>query len=149
MYKKMLAPLDGSELAECTLAHTRAVAKGCRVPEVVLLRVVEPFPQVSELSEERRRDTEQKAQATAKDYLSKVADSLKKEGIAAQTAIVSGSPDHEVLDYADKNQVDLIIMSTHGRSGPSRWAWGSVTGRVLRHSKVPVLVVSPPGYRTG
>lgn len=147
MYKKMLAPLDGSELAECTLTHTRAIAKGCQVPEVVLLRVVEPLRQVYELGEEWRRNAEAKAQAEAKDYLSKVADSLKKEGIAAEAAVVSGRSADEILDYTKKNQVDLIVMSTHGMSGISRWVLGSVADRVIRHSTVPVLVISPLGCR--
>ncbi len=150
MYKKILAPLDGSELAECTLTHTRAIAKGCQVPQVVLLRVIEPLPQVGELEldEDWRRNAENKAQTAARDYLSKVADSLKKEGIVAETAVVSGRSANEILDYAKKNQVDLIVMSTHGRSGISRWVLGSVADRVLRHSTAPVLLVSPPGCRT-
>jgi len=151
MYKKILAPLDGSQLAECTLAHTRAVAKGCQVPQVVLLRVIEPIPQVAdigaELSGDWRRNAEKGAQAAAKDYLAKVADNLKKEGITAETAVVSGMPANEILDYAKKNQVDLIVMSSHGRSGITRWVLGSVADRVLRHSTAPVLLVSPASCR--
>ena len=155
MYKKILAPLDGSELSECSLEHVRSVATGCHVPEVVLLRVIEPIPnvyeegQVSLGSQEWRRDVEQKNRAWAETYLSKTADDLKKDGVAAQTAVVVGRPADEILDYIERNKVDLIIMSTHGRSGVSRWVIGSVAEKVLRHSAVPVLVVSPPGCRTG
>ncbi len=147
MYKKILAPIDGSEFSECTLEHIRAIATGCHVPEVVLLMVVEPVRQAYELGEEWRRNTEVRLQAEAKDYVSKVAANLKKDGVAAQTAVIGGRPADAILDYAAKNQVDLIIMSTHGRSGVSRWVFGSVADRVLRHSVAPVLAVSPAGCR--
>ncbi len=155
MYKKMLAPLDGSELSECSLEHVRAVATGCQVPEIVLLRVIEPIHEPLEdegASDDWRRSVRERAQAVAEGYLAKVANSLKKEGIAIETVVVPGGPDtggaaYEILEYAKKNQVDLIVMSTHGRSGISRWALGSVSDRVLRHSAAPVLVVSPAGCR--
>ena len=149
MYKKILAPLDGSEFSECSLEHVRTVATGCQVPEVILLRVVEPVRETYELGEDWRRDVEGKAQAEAKDYLAKVADDLKKGGVAAETTVVSGQPAEVILDYAKQNQVELIIMSTHGRSGVSRWAFGSVADRVLRHSAVPVLIVAPAICRVG
>jgi len=151
MYKKILVPLDGSEFSECSLEHVRAVAAGCRVPKVVLLRVVEPLPGVYELGEEWRRNTEAKLQVEAKDYLSKVANNLKgdlkKGSVAIETVVVKGNPAYEILEYSKKNQIDLIIMSTHGRSGVSRWVMGSVADRVLRHSLAPVLIVSPAGCR--
>jgi len=149
MYQKILAPLDGSELAETALRHVRAVATGCRVPKVVLLQVVRPIPQVHGLAEEFRREEKERAEAEAKDYLAKVADSLKKEGVPAEIVIVCGMPAEQILDYAKKNEVDLIIMSTHGRSGVSRWVFGSVADRVVHHSATPVLIVTPPGFRSG
>jgi len=148
MYKKILAPLDGSQLAECTLAHVRAVATGCRVPQVVLLRMIEPWnPQIYDVPDNFRRDTQKKAQAEAEDYLAKVADNLSQGGIATETVAIQGKPAEGILDYVDKNQVDLIVMSTHGRSGVSRWTFGSVTDRVIRQSAVPVLIASPSGCR--
>jgi len=142
MYKKILVPLDGSKLAECTLEHVRAIATGCHVPEVVLLRVIEepilPYVQAAFL-----HDTRQKLEADAQDYLSKVADTLKKDGVAVETAVVHGAAAPDILDYAKNNGVDLIIISTHGLSGTFRWVFGSVADRVVRHSPVPVLVVSP------
>ncbi len=147
MYKKILAPLDGSELSECSLEHIRSVATGCHVPEVLLLWVVEPLRQVVELGEDWRRKAETRIQSEAENYLSKLADDLKKEGVAAEAVVVSGRPADMILDYANQNQVDLIIMSTHGRSGVSRWFLGSVAEKILRHSLIPVLTVSPPGCR--
>jgi len=151
MYKKILVPLDGSELAECALDHVKAIAIGCQVPEVVLLRVIEPIPSQAyvEAPEDIIREAEKRNRTEAEDYLSKLADDLKKGGVAAQAVVVLGREADEILDYVNKNQVELIIMSTHGRSGISRWVWGSVTDRVIRHSRVPVLTVSPAGCRSG
>jgi len=150
MYKKILVPLDGSELAECALSHVRAIATGCRVPEVVLLGVVEPIsqPVYAAFGDEHVRDIQKATRAYANNYLSKLAGGLKEDGIAVQTVVVSGRPAEKILDYANKNQVDLIIMSTHGRSGVSRWVLGSVTDRIVRRSVAPVLIISPPGYRS-
>ncbi len=147
MYKKILVPVDGSELAECALGHVRAIAKGCNVPEVVLLRVVEPLRNTYELGEDWYKSAEEKIRADAKDYLSKEVAALKKDGITASAVVMSEQPAEAILNYAKRNQVDLIIMSTHGRSGVSRWVIGSVADRVVRHSVAPVLSVSPAGCR--
>jgi nucleotide-binding universal stress UspA family protein len=156
MYKKILAPLDGSELAECALEHVKAIATGCNVPEVILLRVVEPISSfdIAELAAANTKLATQveqvveKEQITqAKQYIDKKADKLKKEGVAATGNIISGKAPDEILNYAEKNQVDLIVMSTHGRSGISRWAFGSVADRISHYSTIPVLIVSPHGCR--
>jgi nucleotide-binding universal stress UspA family protein len=78
-----------------------------------------------------------------------MATNLSKEGIAAQTVIVPGRPADEILNYASKSQVDLIIMSTHGKAGVSRWVFGSVVERVVRNSAAPVLIVPPPSRLKG
>jgi len=156
MYKKILVPLDGSELAECTLNHVRAIAAGCQVPEVVLLMVMEPIPSqvYAEVPEDTIREAEKRNRTGAEDYLSKLAHDLKKDGIATKSVLVLGRAADEILDYVNKNQVDLIVMSTHGRSGISRWVWGSVADRVLHHSRVPVwqshrLAVEVASHMTG
>jgi nucleotide-binding universal stress UspA family protein len=151
MYKKILTPLDGSEFSECSLAHLKAIAKGCQVPEVVLFSVVEPVPHEGAIAAELGDDWFQNAEKGATEhmgkYLAEVAENLKNEGIAASTALAKGMPAEEILHYADKNQVDLIIISTHGRSGIVRWAMGGVADRVVRHSKAPVLIASPHACR--
>jgi nucleotide-binding universal stress UspA family protein len=147
MYKRILVPLDGSEFSECGLEHVKAIATGCNVPEVVLLRVIEPIPEVGWISTDFVKDAEKNALANADDYLAKLAETLKSEGVAIRTATISGKAADEIVDYASKNKVDLIIMSTHGSSGVVRWALGSVADRVLRHSSVPVLVAAPQACR--
>ncbi len=154
MYNKVLVPLDGSSFSECILGHVKAIATGCSVQEVTLLRVEEPatsavhtFYVPSEWASQVKA-ADDKAKAEAEKYLSGLAGELKQEGIAVKTvSIMSSETDGEILKYATENKVDLIIMSTHGRSGVTRWAFGSVTDRVIRHSTVPVLIASPKGCR--
>ncbi len=152
MYKKILVPVDGSSFSECIFDHVKTIATGCNVPEVTLLRVVEATRPdtildfgASDVIENYRPSL--RAEAEAKDYLDKVSASLKEDGVAAKTVLVSGMPAEEILSYANNNQVDLIIMSTHGRSGVTSWAFGSVADRVIRHSMVPVIIASPKGCR--
>lgn len=152
MYKKILVTLDGSPFSECSLPHMKAIALGCKVPEVVLLRVVTPLSDAGVFMAGIKADpvvqVETSKENEATDYISKMVQKLKKEGIVARGDIINGNADQAILDYAERNQFDLIIMSTHGRSGVSRWTIGSVADRVLRHSKIPVLQVTPLGCRT-
>ncbi|MDP2931977.1 MAG: universal stress protein [Chloroflexota bacterium] len=154
MYKKILAPLDGSPLAECTLAHLKEVVTGCNIPEVVVLRVVEPLSSqtvaaYAEVGSGRDllSSAEQQNREEARKYAAEVVEKLKKDGVAAEAVLVNGEPAEQILDYARKNQVDLIVMSTHGRSGISRWVMGSVADRVVRHAAIPVFLISPQGCR--
>ena len=144
MYRKILVPLDGSDTAECSLAHVEAIARGCSVPEVVLLFVAEP---VAPGLYQSAAEVMEKLLAYGKDYLTKGEKDLITVGIAVKSIILEGKPAETIMEYALNNHVDLIIMSTHGRSGPSRWAFGSVADKVIRASAVPVLISVPKGCR--
>ena len=154
MYQKILAPLDGSKLAECVFSHVEALAGGCKVKEVVFAQVVVPFrmPTSSDYAlppqEVARIDAQTMVEAER--YLKQVQGRIKLEGTSVQTKILGGSSPAEILsDYAVKNGVDLIVIATHGRSGVSRWVWGSVADRILRSACVPVLMVRAPGCFPG
>jgi nucleotide-binding universal stress UspA family protein len=146
MYKKILAPMDGSEFSECILAHIRAIAVGCKVPEVILFRAIEPV-QIPYISNDIFEEAGEKAIAEIKDNFSKIAREFEADGISTGQAIVKGYAANEILEYAEKNNVDLIIMSSHGSSGIVRWALGSVTEKVTRHAAAPVLIVAPKACR--
>ncbi len=161
MYQKVLVPLDGSELAECVLPHVETIASGCGVASAVFLRVVEPayFP-VGTVSEgggvftevdaaRTRKDMDLRAKQDAKEYLDGLVRRLQYSTTKVKTAVVMGKAAATIADYATKNQVDLIVIATHGRSGVSRWVWGSVADRVLRSACIPVLMVRPPGCEAG
>jgi nucleotide-binding universal stress UspA family protein len=151
MYHKIVAPLDGSAFAECALDHVKAIALGCEVPEVVLLRVVEPihssdlaaYAEAGVNTDTLMHDVEAGAQI----YISRKTEELKKEGLPVRGMVATGWAADSIISFAEKESADLIIMSTHGRSGIGRWFMGSVADKVVRHSKIPVLTVAPPGCR--
>jgi nucleotide-binding universal stress UspA family protein len=155
MYKKIMVPLDGSELAECVLPHLEAIAKGCKSPEVIVVRTVEPLSvpygrevaQFTSLEEVKAFETHQKVDAEK--YLKKVIARLEKNGVNARAEVIFGKAGESLGDYVAKNDVDLVIIATHGRSGVSRWVWGSVADRLLRSVCVPVLMVRAPGCAPG
>lgn len=83
-----------------------------------------------------------KKQAEA--YLEKAGESLRKAGVTIKVRVAVGHSVDEIIKAADEIKVNIIAMSSHGRSGLSRWAFGSVTGRVLRSGHSPVFVVRAP-----
>ncbi len=149
MYERILVPLDGSKVGEAALlAVTELVSKfapGVNT-EVTLLQVLtslthyviagEATVQVpyndGELSQIRKEVT---------DYLMKAGTELKNKGVVVSFKMTTGNAAEEIIKAADEVNADLIAMSTHGRSGISRWALGSVAERVVRVSSRPVLVV--------
>ena len=154
MYEKVLVPLDGSELAECVLAHVGALAKGCLVKNLVFVRAAEPFESPSVVAEYplkpedvARVNAERKE--AAKSYLQKIAKQVNYENTNVKWEVLSGRAAESIVDYATKNSIDLIVIATHGRSGVSRWVWGSIADRILRSACVPVLMVRAPGCYPG
>ena len=81
--------------------------------------------------------------AEAEKYLAATEKRLKEKGFKVRTVLMKGDPASEILNYAANNPVDLIAMGSHGRSGISRWAYGSVASKVLRGISSPILVVTP------
>ena len=149
MYQKILVPLDGSELAECVLPHVKAIADGCRIGKVVLLSVVETLqvPIYDMFPAEWREDPKllEKGKSAAEQYLKKVTGQMELGNTKIETQVLVGDVAENVARYASQNQVDLIAIATHGRSGVSRWFWGSTADKILRSACVPVLMVRAPG----
>ena len=155
MYRKILAPVDGSEVAECVLPHLESIVKGCGVQNVIFLRVVEPFRlsyggEYGSFSSEDISRIDSESKATAKRYLNQLVSKTKYAGVNVQSEVLLNRQVADVIaDYATKNEVDLVIISTHGRSGVSRWILGSVADRIFRSTCVPVLMVRAPGCVSG
>jgi nucleotide-binding universal stress UspA family protein len=148
MYQKILVPLDGSEVAECILPHVKAIATGCGVRQVVLLRVAEPIP--AEISPTIDFEEVQKAGVKpAKQYLARIKAQLSKEGLNVEAEVLTGGAAETIINFVESNKVDLIALATHGRSGISRWVFGSVAEKVVRSSSVPVLLIRPKGFKSG
>jgi nucleotide-binding universal stress UspA family protein len=142
MYKRILLTLDGSELAEQALPHAVTQAERFR-SELVLLRVVGPFPQAGVLWQEDIKRTEKQAIAQAQNYLERIAITIQDRVLVAKPTVIRGQPGLAIVRFAETNGVDLIVICTRGRSGLSRWLMGSVADRVVRGSTVPVLLVRP------
>jgi nucleotide-binding universal stress UspA family protein len=152
MYKKILVPLDGSELAECVLPHVESIAKGCGVGSVVFIRVIDTYARSAAyayMGESLRKEIEENSEKVAREYLDKVAGRVSLDGVEVHKQLITGRAAESTAEYATKNAVDLIAIATHGRSGVSRWAWGSVADRILRSACVPVLMVRAPGCVPG
>lgn len=135
MYKKILVTLDGSETAEEILPHIQALSSSDG--EVHLLRVAmaHTLPGVDPT------DAQAKVVREGEDYLKAVEDRLKQTGIKVESHVRYGHPAEEILDHIEHRDVDLIAMTTHGRSGVGRWLMGSVAEKVVRSCPIPVLVV--------
>jgi nucleotide-binding universal stress UspA family protein len=144
MYKRILVPLDGSDLAEKVLPHAMALAKASRA-EITLVSVVEFSPGVvgAKLEAFPQAAMEQKValQAEALVYLEKVLRDLKSQGVAARVAILEGDVASQIIAYAEQQGVDLIAMATHGRSGIDRFVMGSIAEKLVRHTAKPVLLI--------
>jgi nucleotide-binding universal stress UspA family protein len=164
-YRRILAPLDGSEVAHAALPHVREIA-ACTGAEVVLLQVV-PQPRLpvydssvtrswsgvsageliddGEVTEKSSFDRERRDVAyleeVAEVHLDQVAAGLEHAGIRVTPVVQVGAPAETILDFVKAEHIDLITMSTHGRSGLARFMMGSVADRVVRHAEAPVMLV--------
>ncbi len=153
MYKKIMVPLDGSELAECVLPHVKAFIEGCHVNHIVFVRVVEPaatfYSGDSPMSPELMKERETAGEKIARDYLDQILNSLEPSDAELYSEVLIGNVADSLADYSENNEFDLILIATHGRSGVSRWVRGSVADKVLRSSSIPVLMVRAPGSEGG
>jgi len=98
---------------------------------------------------EEMKEKESAVKSSAEDYLNQVVSRLKQEGTTLHSEVLVGRVAGSLADYAKKNDIDLILIATHGRSGVTRWVRGSVADKVLRSSNVPVLMVRAPGTEGG
>jgi nucleotide-binding universal stress UspA family protein len=150
MIKHILVPLDGSPLAEAVLPHVRDLAKklGARVTFIQVVSLA-PAAMTVEPSAGAMIDpgilTEQmeiEAQE-AERYLEELRERWQRERIVARWEVLRGAPASSIVEFASKGNIDLIAMSTRGRSGLGRLVFGSVTDEVMRTAGKPLLIVKP------
>jgi nucleotide-binding universal stress UspA family protein len=153
MYQTILVPLDGSKLAECVLPHVEMLVKGAQAKRVIFARVVEPFrPPTSDYifddAQIKKVDSEHRAESER--YLKGIVGQAKYgSGVRVESVVLPGNAADVLAEYANKNEADIIVIATHGRSGISKWVWGGVADRILRSSCVPILMVRAPGCVPG
>jgi nucleotide-binding universal stress UspA family protein len=149
MLRKLLVPLDGSQLAEQALGIAHSLLPP-GVGEIFLLRIPELSPMSAGGPYSGGLDwwypdqALQRAREEAAAYLDEVCARWARPGITFWPEIGTGDPAGEIVDLAAARRVDAIVMSTHGYSGLTRWAMGSVTEKVMRAASCPVLVVREP-----
>jgi nucleotide-binding universal stress UspA family protein len=143
MYEKILVPLDGSELAEVALPYAEEMAG--KLGSAIILLYVSVYPEYPDPNMSRL-------------YLERVVETIKKgakkwakkpAGRAAvvKPVILQGNPAEQIVEYADKEGIGLIVIATHGQSGIKRWALGSVADRVVRATTKPVALIRAKGAR--
>jgi nucleotide-binding universal stress UspA family protein len=140
MYQHILIPTDGSELAERGVAHGLALAKSLGA-KVSVIFVMEPFSEMTGRLREAVVTYAELRKAQATSALDHAALGAKEAGVSCETIQVEhGQPHQAIIATAEDKGCDLIVMSSHGRSGLSMLLIGSVTNKVLTHTKIPVLV---------
>jgi nucleotide-binding universal stress UspA family protein len=130
MFNKILVPLDGSDLAECVFPYVTDIAlkKASRVEAAFVVEHYEmPLHGGVVFDKENLREIERSAKKGAEQYM--------------KTVVLEGKIADSLVDYANNNGFDLIVMATHGRSGLARWMVGSVADKILHCSTVPVLLI--------
>ncbi len=147
MIRRILVPLDGSQLAEAILPHVEYLAKLSNA-EVVVLCVAVPLRVYTDFVVTYPLD-EQAQLAEAEEYVRSVAAALRDKGLRVEPVARFGNAADEILSLAQEAGVDLIAMSTHGRSGLGRWVFGSVADKVLRAAAKPILLLKPCGGVAG
>lgn len=166
MINKIMVPLDGSKLAECALPYAGELGAKLgaevvlvnvtnRVEKVRMLKEVndpktenplsykEPkeYDQFEVASEEGVCSTEEKSQQ----YLEEVIKDKLDKNVKVSTQIICGKISEELSIYANTSGVDLVVMSSHGRSGPSKWVRSSIAEKLSQAIRVPVMMIRAPG----
>lgn len=143
LIKRILVPLDGSAVGETAIPYVEALGQVLGA-DLVLFQVVKPpvpigieAPTMSTIYEEELERT----RTSAAVYLDQMGKKLQEKGLSTSSAINLGPPADQIIDYAETNAVDLIAMSTHGRSGIGRWVFGSVTDKVVHAGNIAVLTI--------
>ena len=142
MYSRVLVPLDGSPQSQQVLPYVRLLAKALQLP----VELISSFSPVPERMADPRHGLYIDQLATtfrdqAQEELHPIRESLQDSGFAVSSTVHEGDAATHIVDEADKQPDTLIAMSTHGRSGITRWVMGSVTDKVLHATTSPMMII--------
>lgn len=138
MYERILVPLDGSKLTEASLPYAEELAR--KIGSQMTLISVLLFG--NESDEDQYHHLHQF-------YIQEMAKTMKQKAIKVKSVIVTGDPAEQIIDYADKKNIDLIIMGTRARSDLTRWVLGSVADKVVSATSCPVALISSEDIEAG
>ena len=130
MFKTILIPLDGSSLAEAALEHGEVLARKFN-SRIILLRVCTAAAQVDPVSGLDSRQI----------YLEEVAKGLRESSLEVETRLQKGDPGRVIIEVAESTEIDLVILSSHGRTGLARWVYGSVAEKILHEARCPMMLI--------
>jgi len=135
-YQKILVPLDGSAVSEQILPEVeKLAASGDTAISLLRVAYAHTIPGVDPT------EAQVAVVREAEDYLATIEERLGKNGIQVDIHVRYGNDADEILNHCDQYDIDLVAMSTHGRSGVKRWLLGSVAEKVIRHATKPILLV--------
>jgi nucleotide-binding universal stress UspA family protein len=158
MFKRLLVPLDGSLFASQALPYATDVAQSFGA-EVILIQIVRPAtfviaagapggisPAASEIAVQAAREADKRNAARARRYLSDKVRAMTSQRVKSSYQVLVGDTARSIIEFSEKENIDLVVMTTHGKSGLKRAVMGSVADAVIRQSGKPVLVIRPqPG----
>jgi nucleotide-binding universal stress UspA family protein len=148
MFKRLLVPLDGSRFGSRAVRYAIEIAHYFDA-EVILLHVIQSAipsiqtPTSPEIAARAAFEADKRNTARAKRYLSRKVRAIKSQDIKASYQVIIGDPAQSIMEFTENGKIDLVVMTTHGRSGLRRAVMGSVADSVIRKSGLPILVIRP------
>lgn len=156
MFKRLLVPLDGSRFASRAVQYAADVAQRFSA-EVIFIQVIKTAtpgfaatgyddtvsPAASAIAVQAALEADKRNVARAKRYLSDKVRTIRSRHIKSSYQVLIGDPADSIMEFSEKENIDLVVMTTHGRSGLKRAVMGSIADAVIRESGKPVLVVRP------
>lgn len=139
MLDHILLPLDGSAMAERVLPHAVSLSKAFK-SKLTLLRVVHSESDAEQHGMVNPMDWQMR-KSEAQAYLKSIQSRLQKVGIESNLQLLEGSPAQQIIDFASHDDVNLIILSSHGSSGVSKWNINSTVQKVLLRAFIPVMII--------
>ena len=154
MFKRILVPLDGSRFSIRALPFASDVAKrfGAQIVLIQVIKEILPIamdapgrggPYIQEMFIEEARQQDKEILARSRRYLSRKVRELAGQGIKGSYCIMIGETTSSIEKCCQKEEIDLLIITTHGRGGFKRAILGSIADEVIRNSTIPVLVIRP------
>ena len=140
MYDRMIVPLDGSQLAEQVLPYVHVVGKGLKCP-ITLVRVYDVPAMLEGVSGSTIDRVADELRADAGRYLERIKNSLSDVGTEVSVVGKQGDAASVIIEEAEKGSSTIVMISSHGRSGITRWAMGSVAEKVLQATNNPLLII--------
>lgn len=144
-YKKIIVPIDGSGWSQRAIPHAVDIAQN-NGAELILLHVFRPpaTQYVGEIALAGQDEQLMALRDEMKQKLMSIRNEIRNEKVTVRVQVIEGMGVAEIIcDYINEEDADLVVMSSHGRTGVNRWLFGSVAHRVMQGVQVPVMIIRP------